>query len=308
MISLVGYTGFVGSNIYESGRNDISGIYNSRNIEDAYHTKPDILIYSGMRAEKFLANTNPTADMALVEQAEKNISEILPHRLVLISTIDVFRNSVGKTEKSEIEENGLQTYGFNRYKLEQWAREHYSDALIIRLPGLYGRNIKKNYIYDYINIIPQMLNQTKFSELRSISPEIEQFYDLCNNGFYKCRILSDNEKKYLKDIFRKTGFTALNFTDSRSVYQFYPLSRLWSDIQIALKHELTIWHPATEPVSAGTIYQYLTGKKFVNEISDSPAYYDYRTVYANLFGGENGYIMNRESVLGDIRRFVEDTQ
>ena len=47
--ALVGYTGFVGSNIYAAGSFD--GAYNSKNIEEAYGTNPDLLIYAGLRAE-----------------------------------------------------------------------------------------------------------------------------------------------------------------------------------------------------------------------------------------------------------------
>ena len=88
MNALVGYTGFVGSNIYETGSFD--QVYNSKNIEDAYGTNPDLLIYAGLRAEKYLANNAPEKDMELIEQAQENIEKINPKKLVLISTIDVF--------------------------------------------------------------------------------------------------------------------------------------------------------------------------------------------------------------------------
>lgn len=59
MIALVGYTGFVGSNIYAAGKDAIDCVYNSKNVQEAYGTAPDLLIYAGMRAEKYLANTAP---------------------------------------------------------------------------------------------------------------------------------------------------------------------------------------------------------------------------------------------------------
>ena len=90
MISLIGYTGFVGGNIYASSDNMIDGIYNSKNIEEAYGTNPDLLIYAGLRAEKYLANNAPERDYNLILQAEDNITRINPGKLVLISTIDVF--------------------------------------------------------------------------------------------------------------------------------------------------------------------------------------------------------------------------
>lgn len=301
MIALVGYTGFVGSNIYSEGK--IDAVYNSKNIESAYGTEPDLLIYSGLRAEKYLANNNPEKDMELINQAIENISKINPKKLVLISTVDVLKNPVDVDEMASIETEGLQAYGYNRYQLELWGRDHYKDALIIRLPGLFGKNIKKNFIYDYINVIPFMLKEEKYLELVNKENELEKYYHKQDNGFYKVDV-KEEDKEYLKNIFRKVGFSALNFTDSRSRFQLYNLSRLWDDINTALDNNLTMWHPATEPVTAGEIYKYLTGEEFVNELNGLPANYDYKTAYAEVFGGTNGYICDKETVLKEIRKFV----
>ena len=303
MKALVGYTGFVGSNIYVSG--DFDAVYNSRNIEEAYGTNPDLLVYAGLRAEKYLANNAPKKDMELVYQAEDNITKINPESLVLISTIDVFKNPKGVDEKTEIDTDNLHAYGYNRYQLELWTREKYPDALIIRLPGLFGKNIKKNFIYDYINLVPFMLNNEKFDELAKQDPGLKNYYILQDNGFYKVNV-SDVDREMLKDKFKALGFSALNFTDSRSVYQFYNLGRLWSDIQVALHNGIKLWHPATEPVSAGELYKYITGEDFKNELRGIPAYYDYRTIYDGLFGGERGYICDKTCVMNEIKSFVEE--
>ncbi len=300
--ALVGYTGFVGSNIYAHGEFD--KVFNSKNISEAYGLKPDLLIYSGLRAEKYLANNAPEKDMELIDMAEENIDKIAPKKLVLISTIDVFKKPEDVDELSTIDIENLHAYGYNRYVLECRIREKYPDALIIRLPGLFGINIKKNFIYDYINVIPFMLKQDKMEELSLVDSEIKNYYQLQDNGFFKLQPLNDSEKEVLKSKFRTLGFSALNFTDSRSVYQFYDLSRLWDDIQIALDNNIKLWHPATEPVSAAEVYSYLMGKEFVNELSGVPANYDYRTIYAELFGGSDGYICRREEILERIKRFV----
>ena len=103
--------------------------------------------------------------------------------------------------------------------------------------------------------------------------------------------------------FKTLGFSALNFTDSRNIYQFYPLSRLWSDIQIALEKGITMWHPATEPIAAGELYHYLTGENFVNELKGPLMDYDYKTIYDADFGGQNGYICSKEELLEEIKKF-----
>lgn len=300
--ALVGYTGFVGSNIYAAGKFD--GVYNSKNIEEAYGTEPDLLIYAGLRAEKYLANNAPEKDMDLIIEAESNIVKINPKKLVLISTIDVFKTPNGVDENSSVDTENLHAYGYNRYQLELWVRERYPDALIIRLPGLFGKNIKKNFIYDYMNLIPFMLKKEKFIELSEKDSDLVNYYKLQDNGFYKVDV-SEDDRDLLKNKFRMLGFSALNFTDSRSVYQFYNLGRLWNDIQIALENEIRIWHPATEPVSAGEVYEFLTGKRFNNELGGTPAYYDYRTIHEDVFAGKNGYISDKEEILKEIKNFVE---
>lgn len=304
MVALVGYTGFVGSNIYAAAKDKIDAIYNSKNIEEAYGTNPDLLIYAGLRAEKYLANNAPEKDMEHILQAEENIAKINPKRVVLISTIDVFKVPKNVDENSEIDTENLHAYGYNRYQLELWVREKYPDALIIRLPGLFGKNIKKNFIYDFINVIPFMLKTEKFDELSERDSEIRKYYELQENGFYKVHV-EEEDRPLLKEKFRNLGFSALNFTDSRSKYQFYNLGRLWSDIHIALDAGITMWHPATEPVSAGEVYEYLTGEPFVNKLVGMPADYDYKTTNDILFNGKCGYIAVKDEVLSEIKEFIE---
>lgn len=304
MISLVGYTGFVGSNIYAAARGKIRGLYNSNNIEEAYGTRPDLLIYAGLRAEKYLANNNPKKDFALILEAEENIRKIAPKKLVLISTIDVFEIPRLVDETSPIITAGLHAYGYNRYQLELWTRENYSDALIVRLPGLFGKNIKKNFIYDYIKKVPFMLKADKFIELSNKNSELKKYYRLQDNGFYKVNIIDNGEEK-LKQIFQNLEFSALNFTDSRSKYQFYNLMNLWDDIQIALNANIKLLHLATEPVSAAELYRYLENNEFENELEGLPANYDYRTIYADVFGGSNGYIYSKQKILEEIKEFTK---
>lgn len=303
MKALVGYTGFVGSNLYAAG--DFDAVYNSKNIEEAFGTEPDLLVYAGLRAEKYLANNAPEKDMELIYQAEENISKINPKKLVLVSTIDVFKVPNGVDEMTKIDTVELHPYGYDRYQLEVWVRENYPDALIIRLPGLFGKNIKKNFIYDYINVIPFMLKEEKMEELCEKDAELKKYYNHQDNGFYKLADITDEERSLLKEKFKKLGFSALNFTDSRAKYQFYNLRRLWSDIQIALDNNIKLWHPATEPVSASELYEYLSGEKFINELNGTLADYNYKTIYDNVFKGNNGYIADKNQVLKEIEAFVQ---
>lgn len=298
---LVGYTGFVGSNI--DAEHDFTYRINSRNKEEAFGCNPDLLVYAGLRAEKFLANNDPLKDMETINEAFSQIQKINPKKLVLISTVDVYKEPVDVDENSVIDMDGLAAYGLNRYRLEQMVREKYEDALIIRLPGLFGKNIKKNFIYDFINVIPSMLKADKCEELAKESKLIKDSYELLPNGFYKCKCPCEE----LKQEFKKVGFSALNFTDSRGVFQFYNLKNLWKDINIALKNDIRLLNIATEPVSVAEIYNALTGgESFDNQVAKIPPYYNYKSVHAKAFGGVDGYFSNKEQILKEIIDFVEE--
>jgi nucleoside-diphosphate-sugar epimerase len=93
--------------------------------------------------------------------------------------------------------------------------------------------------------------------------------------------------------------------DSRGVFQFYGLHRLWSDLQIALTNHLAVIHLPTEPVSVADVALAAFGRDFTNQVAPKPARYDVRTRHARLLGGLGHYIENRTAVLEGIRRFVD---
>lgn len=299
---LVGYTGFVGSNLLAAHK--FSLCCNRQNIHEAFGTQPDCLVYSGVPAEMFLANQNPEADFALMEQAMDNIRKIQPKSVVLISTIAVYPDTHGADEDTVIDEKALTAYGANRLALERMVEKEFAQHLIVRLPAIYGINLKKNFIYDYLNYIPAMLTDEKFSVFSQQETMLSECYEKQANGFWKCRKLEKSEKTALQNCFRRLGFSALNFTDSRSVYQFYHLSHLWEHIQIALEHKIQKLNITTPPVSIAELYEALEHTSFTNELSKPPFDYDLRTKYASVFGGANGYFISKEAELAEICDFV----
>lgn len=302
---LVGYTGFVGSNI--AAKYTFDGLFNSKNIAEAYGKKPELLVYSGVPAEMFLANQNPEADKALMDQAIENIKQIQPKKIVLISTIAVYQNPDGVDEDAKIDETILTAYGANRLYLEKWVEENMEDYLIVRLPGLYGQNLKKNFIYDFIHYIPSMLNEAKYKELSEKESLIEKYYVLQDNGFYKCMLALEEKdvRNQLKEAFKRVGFSALNFTDSRGVFQYYNLSNLWKDIELALEEEICKLNLAVEPVTIAELYKELTGEEFENELPKTVPYFNYKTKHAKLWNGADGYIRTKSEVLEDVKNFIK---
>lgn len=301
---LVGYTGFVGGNLVKQHKFD--KVYNSQNIKDAYETKPDLLVYAGVTAAMYIANQEPEKDFGIIENAINNIKKIKPKKLVLISTVAVYDNLIEVDEEWEIDPSKLSAYGKNRLFLEKWIQENIKDHLIIRLPAIYGDGLKKNFIYDYIHLIPNMLKDDIYEKLIIKNPRLSDFYVKLENNFYKCKELEQNEKIYLKNYFKNCGFNALNFTDSRSIYQFYSLSHLWEHIIIALKNGISLLNITVEPISISELYYELTGSNFNNKLTNNIPYkYNLKTKYDLFLGGENGYIYSKNIVLQEIKEYIE---
>ena len=243
-------------------------------------------------------------DMSIMKGAVENIRKINPKKLVLISTVDVYKEPNGKDEDSIMDIDGLEAYGKNRLWLEQQVKEICSDCHIIRLPGLYGKNIKKNFIYDFINYIPALLNEKKMAELSEKEAELKEFYSLREDGFWAVNPQAD--KAQLKEMFRNLGFSALNFTDSRGVFQYYNLKYLYKDIQTVIDNDIRVMNIATQPIEIGTLHKVLTGEDFVNKVAAKPPYYDFKTKHADVFGGNSGYIQTADFVYNDIKEFVSE--
>lgn len=298
MKMLVGYTGFVGSNLCRQAHYD--RLFNSKNIRDAFGQKPELLVYSGVPAEMFTANADPARDQAITENAFQNMVQIAPKRVVLISTVAVYDTKIGADEDHIPDPNRQTPYGKNRYALERQVEEHFPDSVILRLPAIYGHNLKKNFIYDYIQFIPALLKESKYLELSAQSERIFRSYTDRGDGFFRCGALSEEDRQLLKREFQRVGFSALNFTDSRSVYQFLDLKYLDQAMTACLEKGIRRLNLVPPPVNAAEVYRMLSGGEFVNECTLEPICYDLKTKYT-----ASGYIMEKQQELADIRAFVE---
>lgn len=147
--ALIGYTGFVGSTLLNQTAFD--DLYRSTNIQEIKNKKYDLIVAAGAPAKKWLANSQPFDDQKSVDRLICALKNVEAERFVLISTVDVFLNPVEVDEDTPIDLFRLQPYGYNRRRLELFVEEKFSNYLIIRLPGLVGRGLRKNIIYDFLH-------------------------------------------------------------------------------------------------------------------------------------------------------------
>lgn len=147
MDGLIGYTGFVGSHILEQRRFD--AFYNSSNIDEIRGRSFDLLVSAGTPALMWLANKDSASDWDGIRRLIAALASVDARRFVLISTIEVYPDPAGVDEDSPVDTARQRPYGKHRYLLEQFVHDRF-DALIVRLPNLFGNRLKKNVLYDLL--------------------------------------------------------------------------------------------------------------------------------------------------------------
>ncbi len=310
MRALIGFTGFVGCNLVHG---KYTHYYNSKSIKNIIGYQFDQVVCAGIRAEKFLANTYPEQDLEAIHSLIRVLKQVDCKKIILISTIDIYKEPKDVDENTIVDLNDLHAYGANRYYMEEFVRGHFDDYLIVRLPALFGKGLKKNFIYDMIYKIPSMVMSGKFEELIMIAnkeqKEVLQYSYLKNEkGNWTVKEgLTQVEKTKLKKTLEELSFTSLVFTDYRSKFPFYDLSNLQSDIDTAIENNIKELNIAVEPVSAEEVAGECFGEEFTNVIEGrEPVYYDMKTIYADKWNGHNGYMYSKEQTLSAIKAFVKE--
>lgn len=251
--ALIGYTGFVGSNILQQAQFD--ELYNSKNINDISGRSFDLVVCAGVPAVKWWANQNPEEDLAIINSLAEIYQTIKAKTFVLISTVDVYPIPINVIESTEIEPEDVCPYGKHRLLLEKKLEGCFENLHVIRLPGLFGKGLKKNILFD---------------------------------------MLSGN---------------ILDKINLDSSFQWYPLSRIWKDIQTVIDADLPLMNLAVQPLPSRLIKD-----NFFNhlEVGSNPfevARYDMHTSYGSLFDSVNkDYILSAEEVIDEMADWLRSPE
>jgi len=146
---LIGFSGFVGATL--SRQTSFSHLYGSSSISESRGLSVELVCCAAAPAKKWVANREPEADRRNIESLMTHLKAIKCRTFVLISTVDVFRRPVCVDESTPVEEDGLHPYGLHRRMLETFVERHFSNHLIVRLPGLVGPGLLKNVVFDFLN-------------------------------------------------------------------------------------------------------------------------------------------------------------
>lgn len=307
MNGLIGYSGFVGQNL-DGPQFDVR--FNSKNSGELRGKKFDLLVCAGVPGHKTLANQFPRRDWESISELMRNLSQAQCAKLVLISTIDVLPEGTEKYEDVPLSEDGMPAYALHRIKMERFVQEHFDDVSIVRLPGIFGKGLRKNFIFDLIFKIPKMFSKQEFLALQSaLSKEesalLNDCYHVDQNDMLSLRAnLREDLLARLRVIMETRQCTSLRFTDSRSVYAYYDLSWLKDDLHRILHHHIPIIHMATEPMTAAELAEKAFHIQFTNEVPAKPPIASYsKSRYASLWNRSDGYLYSKTQVVDQLIKF-----
>lgn len=144
---LIGHTGFVGANLAAQAPFDLT--FNSANFRDMTGRHFGHVTCAGVQAVKWWANQNPEEDRARIAALEAVLSTVTADAFTLISTVDVYPDPRGVDEGDVPPAEGA-PYGRHRREFELFVAARFAGATIVRLPGLFGRGLKKNLVFDVL--------------------------------------------------------------------------------------------------------------------------------------------------------------
>ena len=248
--ALVGHTGFVGGNLLRQA--SFGCLFNSSNFREMRGRSFGTVVCAGVSAAKWLANRDPEGDRARIADLEAVLSTVEAEHFILVSTVDVYPAPTGVDEADDPEGLPNHAYGRNRLALESFVRRRWPEALILRLPALFGSGLRKNALFDLHN--GRLLDQ--------INPA--------------------------------------------SSFQWYDVSRLWSDAGRAREAGLRLLNIAVEPVATCEIVERLFPGAVVSG-GGAPVSYDMRTRFSAQVsdpGAPAGYLSGKEDCLARMAAFL----
>jgi len=110
------------------------------------------------------------------------------------------------------------------------------------------------------------------------------------------------KKNVIFDLLNNNCLATIN---SRSSFQYYDLSNLWSDIELLIKSGIRLVNLFTEPIVTQEIIDSFFPGTLVGQQAGLEVHYDVRTKYAHLFGPRHHYVRYKDEVLTALRKYVE---
>ena len=311
-IGLVGHSGFVGSNLKEQCA--FGALYNSKNIREIEGEAFDLIVCAAAPATMWLANKEPDADRANIDLLFSSLAKANAQAIVLISTIAVYADAAKPVDEAAQDYEQETPYGRHRRLLEERVSDAFETSLVMRLPALWGNHLKKNFIFDIINPTPSFVKPELYDDIFSgLGADEKNLFTKAfatdpatgMRKFDRGQFGAGETGAVIENAFRNFGFTAMQFTNPESCFQFYDLRRLWRDIETAIGAKISDLNMAAEPLKAGEIYETVFDAP-MPENKAPVILQDMRSRHGAHFGADGGYLFDRQNTLKAIAAFISE--
>lgn len=289
MNCLIGYTGFVGSNILNYSNNNYEYLINSKNIETIKNKQFGTIVCAGVSAKKWQANEKPNEDLENINKLLDILKTVKCEKFILISTIDIYKNTNNNINKVVNQDN--HAYGKNRYYLEKELEKTFENLYIIRLPGLFGYNLQKNVIYDLINNNNPTFNIKSKFQWYYIGDIVEDINKAIENKEKIVDLFPEPiEMNEIVGIIKKYSNKEITYKESNNIITYdlyYKNNRYYNNKKYIIeKLELYIWNMLNKNVCISNLAY---DKKYTKEIEEIEKFYgiEYKEIVPYKIFGEN---------------------
>lgn len=148
--AILGYTGFVGSNLALQ-INDFDG-YNSKNLKEIIGKYYKNIYCACIPGVKYIANKEPSKDLQNIFNIIDILKTVKCDNFFLVSSQDC-NSTLNSNEIYSIDPPT--EYGKNRLLFENFIKSNFN-AYILRIGCLFGKNLRKNIIFDLLTNNPYL--------------------------------------------------------------------------------------------------------------------------------------------------------
>jgi len=310
--ALIGHTGFVGATLARQAAFDAR--YNSATIAESAGQSFATVVCAAAPGSMLEANTAPEQDRAKIHALIDQLSAMKADRFILISSIAVLADFAGGDDEGTSAFQTKLAYGRHRRELEAFVEDRFADHLIVRLPALFGEGLRKNFIFDLMNPVPSMLKPDRIAQLKAaldtnLAGLVDDLFTLdAGTGFLKLNrqaLAADVRRRALEEAVSELGYSATQFHNPATTYQYYEMAGLWSDIGVALEHGLSHLHLVSQPLAAARIHKALTGRA-MPETGARLHREDMHTRHADLWGSQGPYQFSSDGTLASLTAFFAE--
>lgn len=147
MDALIGFNGFVGSNLL-SQLKEKPELFNSSNIESIRFKHYGNLYLCCPFGTKYIVNRESSKDLANILNLLAILATVDCNTCYLVSSQDCNSSS---TSDESFSGKPITPYGTNRLFFEEAVRDLFCEHHVLRIGCLFGKGLKKNIIYDLLN-------------------------------------------------------------------------------------------------------------------------------------------------------------